>query len=358
MKKYVVIVIGILLSVVGVILFFEGSDTGIAENPSYFGESYNFDIAASTFTGNYSEEELGDYQITFKGYLEKVKDFSSICVGKGKGGPLGYYLYVDTDLIEVRRNVDNKLIERAYHKIGCIEDYVHLNIVAGMDAQAKIELMTKGGYFSTNLEWVSNYQNLFVSADEFTKLKNCTLTYHCDGWDKDIWLFGDSYFSLSQPDRWTTYLIDNGADNILLNGRSGRGSADALVSLKYCLNYGKPEMLIWCMGMNDGDNGTINESYYSVLQEVMGICKQKDIELILATIPTCPYWNNDYKNDFVKNSGYRYIDFAKAVGAYESITWYDGMLEETEPRIHPTESGAIALYNEAIATVPELLEKE
>lgn len=101
--------------------------------------------------------------------------------------------------------------------------------------------------------------------------------------------------------------------------------------------------------------GGINESYDSAVHEVMQICDQNDIELVLATIPTCPYWNNDYKNEFVKNSGYRYIDFARAVGAYDSITWYDGMLEEAEKRIHPTETGALALYSEAVTTVPELV---
>lgn len=38
-----------------------------------------------------------------------------------------------------------------------------------------------------------------------------------------------------------------------------------------------------------------------------------------------------------------------------SNTWYDGMLENAERRIHPTESGAIALYNKAVSTVPQLL---
>ena len=43
---------------------------------------------------------------------------------------------------------------------------------------------------------------------------------------------------------------------------------------------------------------------------------------------------------------------------FDSITWYDGMLENAEKRIHPTERGALALYSEAVTTVPELLELE
>ena len=43
---------------------------------------------------------------------------------------------------------------------------------------------------------------------------------------------------------------------------------------------------------------------------------------------------------------------------FDSITWNDGMLENAEKRIHPTERGALALYSEAVTTVPELLELE
>ena len=337
----------------------EQDNSEIASNVSEkYGEIYHFDISVSTFTGDYSEEEMGDYQITFKGYLDAPSNFQSLCIGKGQGGPLGDYLYIDRDKMEVRHNFDNGVVDSLSHMITTWDKYVAVTIYAGNDGNAKIEVMTGGGYFSADVKWLSNYQNLFVTAGEATTLKNCTLTYHCNGWDKDIWLFGDSYFSLDEPDRWTTYLVNSGADNFMLNGRSGRGSEDALTSLKYDLQYGQPEMLVWCLGMNDGDEGSINESYDSVVHEVMQICDQNDIELVLATIPTCPYWNNDYKNEFVKNSGYRYIDFARAVGAYDSITWYDGMLEEAEKRIHPTETGAVALYSEAVTTVPELVEKK
>lgn len=37
------------------------------------------------------------------------------------------------------------------------------------------------------------------------------------------------------------------------------------------------------------------------------------------------------------------------------MEWYSGMLENGEQRIHPTPSGALALYNEAVSTCPELL---
>lgn len=107
-------------------------------------------------------------------------------------------------------------------------------------------------------------------------------------------------------------------------------------------------------GLSRGEQYSFNLNG-NVLEEVESICERNNIELILTTIPSCPYWNNDYKNELVKKSQYRYIDFAKAVGAYDSLTWNDGLLEKAEKRIHPTEAGARALYSEAITIVPELL---
>lgn len=62
---------------------------------------------------------------------------------------------------------------------------------------------------------------------------------------------------------------------------------------------------------------------------------------------------HNYKNDYVKNSGCRYIDFAKAVGAYTSNNWYSGMLRSDG--VHPDELGAKALYMQAIVDFPELM---
>lgn len=182
------------------------------------------------------------------------------------------------------------------------------------------------------------------------------LTYDCNGWDKDIWLYGDSYFNLTEDTSWICNLLQDGADDIMLSACSGKNSQSALADFKNDITYGTPKMVVWCMGMNDGDcEHFANLDWQAAVEEVMDICRDRDIELILATIPTNPYWNNNQKNIYVQESGYRYIDFADAVGAYESITWYDGMLEEGENRIHPTTLGARALYEQALATLPELL---
>ena len=61
--------------------------------------------------------------------------------------------------------------------------------------------------------------------------------------------------------------MPTGSGNIMLNAYLGKTSEAALQSLQNDLQYGTPEKIIWCMGMNDGDvGGQINESWLSCLK--------------------------------------------------------------------------------------------
>jgi lysophospholipase L1-like esterase len=172
----------------------------------------------------------------------------------------------------------------------------------------------------------------------------------------DIWLYGDSYFSNTGVIRWTGYLVSNGYTNYLLNAYPGRNSLTALAALRKDLSFNKvPRKIVWCLGMNDADtNSSPNANWLSALNSVIAICDEYNIELILATcpIPTASDYDNTYKNEYVRNLGYRYIDFAMAVSADGSNAWYDGMNDDG---VHPTAQGALCLFNTAVAHVPELL---
>lgn len=104
---------------------------------------------------------------------------------------------------------------------------------------------------------------------------------------------------------------------------------------------------------NEVSGGAIGD-FKAVVDEETATCKEKGIELILATIPNVPSISNYYKNDFVRNSGYRYIDFAKAVGAEEiGSTWYENML--SSDKVHPALLGAKALASRFLIDVPEVI---
>lgn len=105
--------------------------------------------------------------------------------------------------------------------------------------------------------------------------------------------------------------------------------------------------------MNDPDNGAVNTSWLNCVETLISNCEKYGVEPILATIPNVPSYDNTYKNAWVKASGYRYIDFAKAVGAESAgSTWYAGCL--SSDNTHPTERGARLLCLQALQDVSEL----
>ena len=71
---------------------------------------------------------------------------------------------------------------------------------------------------------------------------------------------------------------------------------------------------------------------------------------VFTTIPSTPTIDNSKKNAWIRSSGYRYIDFDKAVGADIDRNWYSGMNAGN----HPTEAGAKALFARFILDFPEI----
>lgn len=319
-------------------------------------EHYSFSLSNDSFIGGQNNQEIGDYEICFYG---NIGSFTGITIGKGANEDVWKeWLQITDEKITVLSVEDQKIEDEVEHGL-TFKDYISINIIADLNGKATIEILTNGGEFKSELNWTGRNGRLYAEATGGnTILYDCSLSYYCNGWDKDIWLYGDSYFSMTEPERWTTYLIRNGASDIMLSGRSGEGSVESLEALKTQLQYGSPRTVVWCVGMNDGDSeDAINPEYKKCLDEVTKICDDNDIELILATIPTCPYWFNDYKNEYIKSQDHTVIDFADTVGSKDSITWKENMLEEGDERIHPTVNGALAMYAKAVATVPDLLKQ-
>ena len=173
--------------------------------------------------------------------------------------------------------------------------------------------------------------------------------------DKPIWLFGDSYLGYG-TNRWLFYLLTKDKpQKVLVDGYGGEGSTQSLKSFKALLEMGTPKYVVWCLGMNDGTDSTTPSSYWkNAVDKLKSICDEVGIKLVLATIPTVPNISHEKKNEWVRNSGLQYIDFASAVGAQSDGTWYSGML--SSDNVHPTDAGAVALYYQAITDCPQLME--
>lgn len=191
-------------------------------------------------------------------------------------------------------------------------------------------------------------------------LSECTFSWISKNVNAPIWLFGDSYFSWYN-NRWTYYLARDGyTKDCLLNGYAGEASANAYNALINLLAITTPKIVVWCMGMNDGDSTTaVNANWLKYYNRLVNLAKKYGFEIVLYTVPTTPVINNNFKNAIIRESGYRYIEADLAVRIDENGNWIPGALNEgtTEnpDNVHPTVMGAKIIYHRVIADLPEIM---
>lgn len=315
----------------------------------YANKSKSISIRGNLTTGNTLS--------TFVPNILTLKHLSFACnldtmgeIKIGHGENLNSIVVTDTEL---RTYYGTTLLRTKQHELTITKD-LQIKIDVDANGNPKITIQSQGiSYEYTDWNWFGNEENIFVESVNGA-FNDCILSWSCDGFFKDIQLYGDSYFSCIDSSRWTKHLLNAGYTNNLLDGFPGRKSSQAYTSLIENLKYSNPKTIIWCMGMNDNDGDAVNEQWAYYYEKVKTLCEKNNIELTLATIPNTPIRNHIYKNEIVRNSGYRYIDFAKGVNAESSgASWYDGMLNGD--KVHPTELGAKTLYMRALADVPELM---
>lgn len=163
--------------------------------------------------------------------------------------------------------------------------------------------------------------------------------------NKNVWLFGDSYFS-EVPERWV-YYVDR--TKCFFNGYPGEGSTNALEELEYLLTVGKPKYVVWCLGMNDTNQTTWNNAFTRLKE----LSSQYGFELVMGITPTVPTrLNNENYRTSILSSGLRYIDFYSAVGTNESGIWFDGLI--SDDGVHPSILGGKVLASQVYADFPEI----
>lgn len=286
-------------------------------------------------------------------FMAKITAFSKILIGQGFETYSGAWAEItDTKLIVHNYAQSDSTVEYTHGLT--ISDYIYVQIFVGT-SKADIVIYSNGTSFKqANANWFGCNGAYFAKSDGST-LTDCVFSWSCADFRKSVWVFGNSYIGLNNTKRWATQLKNAGfADNVLFNGYAGEASSAAITALTNALTLGKPQKLVWCLGMNDGADSSSAPSanYAAGIAQVEALCAANGIELIYGTIPSVPGQSNEQKNAYVRSTGKRYIDFAAAVGAAANGTWYTGMLDEDN--VHPTEAGAVALYHRAIADCPEL----
>lgn len=328
-------------------------------------ESKNESIVATTdklTAGSYIKLENNHIMLgktlTFSFDIASFGDNDVIRVGHGETSYGGNYIELTKTQVKIYSYVSSPKLEKTYDHGLTLSGYVNIVIDnSTSNTRGSVTVSSSGGMFQkiNDFTWQGRNGEIFAvsTASDITNVK---MRWSCVAYDSDVWLLGDSYFNGGSDARWTSYLLKAGYTDVLLSGYPGRNSASGLTDFKQMLKHGKPKYAIWCLGMNNGDSATdINSSYLSSVTEFIDLCEENGIIPILSTIPCTPGVNNSHKNAWVKSSGYRYIDFARAVGG-EAVgsSWYPGMIESGDQKVHPSVSGAKALYAQFLVDFPEI----
>lgn len=301
--------------------------------------------------------ELEDNSIkTYKqlAFSATIDSFDKLHIGHGYTGYGANYLVIDDVNIYIYDYSASKPIYTYAHGL-TIENNIQVKMANELANLLTVRVQSNGHSFEkSNIPWMGCNGVIFAKSEGST-LTGCVLSWTCKKYTANIYAFGDSYFGTTNPERWVYYLLKDGYTDILLDGYAGRNSEAAYKSAYNALKHGTPKVLLWCMGMNDADSeSAVNASWKTHYDNVKALCELKKVELVLSTTPSTASVNNKYKNEIVRNSGFRYIDFAKAVGSADTVgEWYPNML--SADGVHPTEYGAKTLYLQALADLPELM---
>lgn len=302
-----------------------------------------------------------NYTISFRG---KITTFGKITVGIGKASAyLSGWVEIDSTNIYVytKRGTTEVLAGTYAHGL-TFSETINVDIHATSILSCEVVLSTVGGMFKTQSNWFGclgfsfiGFEGRVTAETDGGVFTDCSIAYYCADYKKDIWGFGDSYF-----DHWPRIAVENNYDNFAIDGASGRHSDQAWHSLELESQKRLPKKILWCMGMNDYDTASsVNTLWKTYYDKLTAFCDTHNIELILCTIPCVPERNNSFKNQIIRDSGYRYVDIADAVGGTEpGSTWYPGLLEPNDNaalRVHPTNAGDKVVAARFMTDVPELM---
>lgn len=287
-----------------------------------------------------------DYNIYFKG---NIMNFDTLFIGKGVQKYFSSYIEINRDSIVLYKVTKGKQTKSYKHNLS-LKNEISIAIERKLNL-AKITIINEEDTLKIDSDFVG-MNNPFIRSSG-SNIKADIFNFTHDNYYSNTYIFGDSYVSCNNPKRWPYHVYNKGY-KFLCDGLPGGNSVDSFDYLNSALSVHKPKYLVWCLGMNDHKNRFgLNLSWKHYLKKVMNLFDSNNITLVLATIPSVPTLDNTLKNKFIRESGYRYIDFDKAVSNSNGI-WKKGML--SSDGIHPTELGAKMMAKEFFKEFLEIKE--
>ena len=278
--------------------------------------------------------------------------------GKSKYGTA--YVSVDETNVEIHDITTADFLKYSSKHLLDLSGKINIFLESNNSDGITVTISSESGKFvSPTVWWAGGCRGTIELEVVKGELSDVEITWTCEDFKKSIWFFGDSYLGISSPRRWPSHIIGEGYDTALFSGFPGARAQDIYPDFINSLSFGKPKYAVWCLGMNNSDSSVfgINKIWKTCTEAFIRECIDNGIIPILSTIPNTPIINNRFKNEFIRSSGCRYIDFAASVGASESKSkWYDGMLTPKPDNVHPTEAGAKALAEQVLKDLPEIKE--
>lgn len=280
--------------------------------------------------------------------------FTSLTVAHGYQLNYGNWCVVDGTNITTYYGTSATQMSQVAHGL-TISDFLMVIIKQKTAQNAEITIMTKGGQFTTPSavpHWHgSNGDVRMFGAQAMT---GAEVSYSLSDTLRNVWLFMDSYGTEGDPARVSHQIQNLGYGAYLGIGHGGAKSQAIYPQFEKLIALAQPKICVWMLGMNDADSSSaINASWKSYAEQFAAACEARGIIPVFTVIPNVPNYRHTFKNTWIKSSGYRYVDWAKAVGAESAgSSWYTGMLSSDD--VHPSELGAKALAMRTVLDVPEL----
>lgn len=308
--------------------------------------------------------QINDYPIA----LKKGNDMSVMAyittfgngITMGYGGNIDYGKYIKingTNVIIYRYDGEVIQEESVAHNLD-IETFIKV-AMRHQDNTLIINIISLKGVFTYTYEnWGNAIKGVpFVKVDATTSLTNVDLSITNSDFRCAVWAFGDSYFHYHTPTTIMYWMREWRLDNMLVDGYGGESANKGMFDLTMALKHGSPKYIVWCLGMN-GDYAVWEKNY----NKLKMISNALGSTLILCTIPVpgnTSYVDKQQITNAVRNSGYRYIDAYKAVGANENGQWYGNGTDydyQGGDRIHPSIYGARAIASQWLIDFPEIMQ--
>ena len=279
------------------------------------------------------------YEINFRGLCVTTGKLSIIF--EGQALPAYHNGRIDIDGTNITTYDYKTLDTHSYAHGLSISGLVVINIKTTAPRKAKVTISTGSEYsdsltcFEKEIPWNGCGDNCIASVSDGGSYTDCYLSIGGECFLKDIWIFGDSW-----TDHWPLYAYEIGCNNYMLDGNSGRNSVSAYQSFVKDIEIGTPSAVIWMMGMNDPDtDSAVNSNWLTNYNLVKDICISLGIEFIACTIANTPDRNNYFKNNYIRESGDRYIELSQQLGCSDSMGGsygYDNILAHDGTHVNNT----------------------